>query len=567
MRVSEGYHRDIGRAFAPQRSEGESLDNALVWGMNAMTEINSTDAHRVRDGSGVEIPGGLAKILHDLALNVGATDNLLMGLRLCLQAAVDASGLDCGGVYLRDESSGGLDIACHTNLSEIFIAAVSHFGPEAPNTQLVAEGCPVYATYSTAGIPTDEITWREGLRALAVIPILNRGRVIACLNMASHSLDDTPVEARFVLETIAHEIGGTLARLRAEEAWRKSRERLVSIFRAAPVGIGVVVNRVITEVNERILDMTGYAREDLIDHSSSVLYPSDEEFDRVGRKKYEEIRRRGSGTVETQWRRKDGDIIDVLLSSSALDPGNLPAGVTFTALDITERNRAEASLRAHREQLRTLVSELVLAEERERHRIATDLHDEVCQSLVLARMKLRPLLQDAPAGSPLGDFDHCIEDILVSVRDLTFDLGSPTLHRFGLEKAMEELLEDQIKLRHGLDCRFITDGRAKPLTGDVSVLLFRSVRELLVNVVKHARAGRVDLDVRRIDDAIRITVTDDGVGTRIDEALASSAHRRHFGLFSIRERLDSIGGRLDADSEPGRGSRFTLVAPLNTSTP
>ncbi|MBI4879868.1 MAG: PAS domain S-box protein [Planctomycetes bacterium] len=137
----------------------------------------------------------------------------------------------------------------------------------------------------------------------------------------------------------AGEARGSEGELEAE--LRRSEQRLKSIFRAAPVGIGQVADRVLLEVNERVCEMVGYTAEELIGQNARMLYPSDEEFERVGREKYAQILERGTGTVETRWRRKDGALIDVLLSSSPLAPGDPSAGVTFTALDITSRKRAE----------------------------------------------------------------------------------------------------------------------------------------------------------------------------------------------------------------------------------
>jgi signal transduction histidine kinase len=148
---------------------------------------------------------------------------------------------------------------------------------------------------------------------------------------------------------------------------------------------------------------------------------------------------------------------------------------------------------------------------------------------------------------------------------LTFDLSSPTLYKFGLEAALEELLEDKMRGQHGLECHFFHDDQAKPLTDDLRVLLFRSVRELLVNVIKHARARQVSLDIRCVKDSIEITVTDDGVGCDVSGMFSTLVHQRHFGLLSVRERLEYVGGRLEICSQLGRGSRFTLLAPLDLS--
>jgi PAS domain S-box-containing protein len=130
-------------------------------------------------------------------------------------------------------------------------------------------------------------------------------------------------------------------RRQADAALKRSAATLRSIFRAASIGIGLVANRVILQVNDRICEMTGYTADELIGQSARILYPTDEDFEYVGREKYRQIHECGAGTVETHWQRKDGQILDMWLSSTPLDPTDLSAGVTFTALDITERKQAE----------------------------------------------------------------------------------------------------------------------------------------------------------------------------------------------------------------------------------
>ncbi|MFA4848158.1 MAG: PAS domain S-box protein [Methanoregula sp.] len=142
---------------------------------------------------------------------------------------------------------------------------------------------------------------------------------------------------------------------RRENALQESEARLRSIISAAPVGIGVVSDRVILEVNNRLCQMTGYSTSELIGKSARILYPTDDDFERVGREKYSMIARTGTGTVQTQWKKKDGSFIDILLSSSPISPADLTRGVTFTALDITERTRAERALSESEERYRKLV--------------------------------------------------------------------------------------------------------------------------------------------------------------------------------------------------------------------
>lgn len=132
------------------------------------------------------------------------------------------------------------------------------------------------------------------------------------------------------------------ARKKSEEALRESESRMRSIFRVAPTGIGVVCDRTLVDVNSRVCEMTGYAREELIGKSSALLYSTPEEFVQAGSEKYQQISERGTGSIETIWRKKDGTIINIILSSTPIDSTDLAKGVIFTALDITERKRAEA---------------------------------------------------------------------------------------------------------------------------------------------------------------------------------------------------------------------------------
>jgi PAS domain S-box-containing protein len=139
-----------------------------------------------------------------------------------------------------------------------------------------------------------------------------------------------------------------------EASLREGEATLRSIFRAAPTGIGMVCDRVIKKANDRLCKITGYTREELLGKSARILYGTDKDFDYVGREKYAQIRERNTGTVETRWLRKDGTMIDVLLSSAPIDPKDLLIGVTFTALDITSRKEAEEDLRESEEQYRSL---------------------------------------------------------------------------------------------------------------------------------------------------------------------------------------------------------------------
>jgi len=154
---------------------------------------------------------------------------------------------------------------------------------------------------------------------------------------AEISLSRVEIAGEDYLQAVVRDVSD---RVKAERIIREREATLSSIFRAAPTGIGVVSNRVFMEVNDRLCEMVGYEQKELLGKSALVLYETQEEFERVGHEKYQQIDKCGTGTTETRWVRKDGVVLDILLSSTPADPQNLEAGVTFTALDITERKRA-----------------------------------------------------------------------------------------------------------------------------------------------------------------------------------------------------------------------------------
>ncbi|MEI6310081.1 MAG: PAS domain S-box protein [bacterium] len=167
----------------------------------------------------------LSRSQRDLAQALSTTTSLDAALRLCLDAAIGVAGMDAGGIYLVDKVSGDLDVVVDAGLSPAFASSAAHYPANSASAQLVQVGLPIYTRHQEIGVSLDDVRRRENLRASAVIQVLHERQVIACLNLASHTLDEAPVFARHALETIAAQIGGTIVRLRAEEALRKSEEK------------------------------------------------------------------------------------------------------------------------------------------------------------------------------------------------------------------------------------------------------------------------------------------------------------------------------------------------------
>jgi PAS domain S-box-containing protein len=239
-------------------------------------------------------------------------------------------------------------------------------------------------------------------------------------------------------------------------------------------------------------------------------------------------------------------------------------------LDITERRRTEnelqsanTRLRERADQLRALASELTLSEQRERQRLARVLHDHLQQLLVAAKFRSAIVgrVGDRTARQAAGEIEHLLDECISSARMLTSELSPTVLQEAGLGPGLVWLarwMADRHGLHVGLDIR----GSLPPLGEEVKVLLFESVRELLFNAVKHAQVASASVIVSRDPNGdVCITVSDRGRGFDPNALKIASESGRAFGLFSIRERLDLLGGRMDIDSAPGDGSRFTLTTP------
>ena len=229
-----------------------------------------------------------------------------------------------------------------------------------------------------------------------------------------------------------------------------------------------------------------------------------------------------------------------------------------------ERDGAQRELERRSAQLRTLAAELTHAEERERRRLAQAIHDELQQLLVAVKLCADTLKKQvkAPATATVEQMDELLKECLNVARSLTFELSPPVLYDLGLARALE-WLGRWMGSKHGLTVTVHANPDADPDNEDVRVLLFQAARELLFNIVKHGGVKTADVGLSRFrENQVQVVVSDDGVGFDPEACLGEGIAQGGFGLFSIRGRLDLVGGRMEIDSKPGRGSRITLRAPF-----
>lgn len=233
--------------------------------------------------------------------------------------------------------------------------------------------------------------------------------------------------------------------------------------------------------------------------------------------------------------------------------------------EVNERRKNEAKLHDYQQRLKGLAAELTHTEERERRAIAAELHDNVGQSLAVMRMQLAAAKKETRGRKvevALDEVSDSLREAIRETRNIIADLSPPTLNELGLCAAIAELLKEQFEGRYGLQTRFYDDSELRPLSQDASIIAYRSVRELLMNVVKHAVANFVTVRIQDDGDFVMITVEDDGAGMPADPRQDLDAAEGGFGLFSIKERMQDLGGSLSIESRTGQGVRATLALPL-----
>lgn len=353
------------------------------------------------------------------------------------------------------------------------------------------------------------------------------------------------------------------AELRSERALRQSEERFRRIAENAPDLIfRWSYARGFDYVSPASVDVIGYTPEEhyadpglayrSIHLDDIPVYESvfSDLADPDGPRRYCVIR----------WQHKDGHMVHVEMRMTPIFDrhGNLIA-IEGIARDISQHVRA-------RERLRELTSRLTTAQEEERRRIARELHDEVGQALSIAKMRMRMIQNALPgdavdAQDKLNLLDDLIKETLQNVRTLSHELRPPLLDEMGWEPALESLC-DSFSQRTDLPVRFEYRGEPLRLEPDVELTAYRVVQEALTNAARHAKASRATVRADINSSTLSLLIDDDGRGFDMEAIQQTDKPNHGLGLLSMRERVDTVGGEIEIQSEPGCGTHVTVRLPL-----
>lgn len=508
----------------------------------------------------------------------------------------DVVGCRCVGVRIRNDR-GEIPYEASTGFSPAFLASESALRigqDECACTRIVtARPLPCDAAALTpagsffcndtaafvAGLTPDEkrffrgVCVENGFASVAVVPVRHHDKVVGIIHMADEQPDMFAQDVVAFMETISPLIGEAAHRFHVENQLRRSEERYRSLVMATTPIVWTTNAR--GEVDDDIpawRKFSGQSLEQIRGRGwNDALHPEDRQ--RTMEVWSQAVAAQSDYKTEYRIRRADGRYRDFSVRGMpVLEPDGTIREWVGTCTDITEHKQADeqlremnASLEQRACQLRALATELTLAEQQERKRLAQILHDDLQQLLAAAKLGIGALSGSAPGvlQESIHHLDGLLAESLKVTRSLAVQLNPPALATRGLEAAMRWLAGEMQKF-HGLTVQVTADNEIPADTDGVAILLFQAVRELLFNVVKHAGVRSATVDVARLaGNLVRITVADQGSGFAPDAAAAQKASPTGMGLFGIRKRIAHMGGRMEIQSAPGQGSRFTLTVPFN----
>jgi len=405
---------------------------------------------------------------------------------------------------------------------------------------------------------------KQGFLSIAVIPIRYGDNTIGAVHLADKQQGKLSLELVEFLETMSGLIGEAIHRFHVEFDLRQSEQRYRTLVDLSPDGIVLENQSTIEFINVAGAKLLGC--EDPKDFTGKRLMSFvHRDYSRALSTRLQHVRTKGKAMAfrEEKFLRMDGSCVDVEVAAVPLrSQGKTAIQIVFR--DITEQKQAEQELRERQHQLRSLSAEVELSQERERRAIAADLHDSVEQVLAASAREIPSLQKSIPpeAAGSLRQVEHQISQAIEQTQTLAFNLSPGTLYDRGLEAAVEELVKDFAKKRE-IRCRFANSKEPKPLSDPARVLLYRSVREILVNVAEQSKTEAVRISLARAKGDIRIAIRHDGKDFGPPAFTDRSAQMKSLGILGIHERLAHIGGCCKVRCREGKGITVTISAPLS----
>ena len=526
------------------------------------------------------------RIQHELSLMLNASNELQTALDNVLKILLQLESIDCGGIYLSDPETGALDIAVHYGLSCEFINQVKYFPPDSKSVRMVQSGKAIYGNYNDVRPVTDDVRMKEGLRSIAIIPIMDQGKLVAILNLASHTHESTPSGTRITLEMLAMQIGSMLMMLRTEKKLRENEEHYRAVFENTGSAMLLIEeDMTMSMVNNEFVLRSGYSRDEIIGKMkwTKLVHPDD--LDRMIEQ--HKLRRKSHDAAlpgyEFRFRTKSGEIRDTLLTIEII-PGTKKSVASL--IDITERRHAEIEKDFLKEQL--LQTQKLESLGRLAGGVAHDFNNLLTGILgfsELASFKLpegHPALDDISmilnAGNKAADL---VKQLLAFGRKNKLEFSMIDLNESvkNTAKMLSRLIGDNITMENKISLNM------KKVSADST-----QISQILINLVINARDAMPDGGVITIETSMEtldekyiknfenlsageyavVSVSDTGIG------MTKEVQKEIFDpFFTTKEKGKGTGlglstvfgivkqhkGNILVYSEIGKGSTFKIYLP------
>jgi PAS domain S-box-containing protein len=335
-----------------------------------------------------------------------------------------------------------------------------------------------------------------------------------------------------------------------------------SILESIPHAVIGLRDRRIIFANDGVETVFGWKKEELTGKSTRVLYRTEAGYDEIARKLYSTLERKKTFITEFPCRRRDGSDIDCMISASRIGESLKEKQIVITYEDITDRKKAKDELERSREQMQNLSAHLQSVREKERTRIARELHDELGQLLTALNTDLILLRKEIPKEqSSLLDktesMSRLIDMTMTTVKRIYMDLRPGMLDHLGLAVAIG-WQAGEFQKRTGITCRVTVDPDDLNLDPDLSTTIFRIFQETLTNISRHAEATRASVRLKATKSAVKLEVSDNGIGIT-DEQISKP---NSFGLLGIKERARYWGGDVRICGKKERGTTVRIHIPI-----
>ena len=464
-----------------------------------------------------------------------------------------------GGIFLLDEETQELVLTAHHGLSPEFVEQEKRIPMGECLCGLVAQSGELLFSENCHSDVRHTRQSKAGPHSHIIVPLKSKGRVLGVVFFYPDASYHPSTQDLQLLTAIGNQIGVAIENARLYQQQQISEKNYRELFEDANDAIWVndLDGKIVT-ANKASSKVVGYTQQELIGMNiRTFLSPEGLEIARGVRRKLLQ------GEVlkepyELELIRKDGTTRVMKLASSLVIRDGQVTGFQHIARDVTEEKRMQDNLRFY-------VQQITRAQEEERMRIARELHDDTTQELVTLSRQLDTLSDGSeklpePAIKHLDELQHRVDGIIKSVRRFSQDLRPSVLDDLGLVAALESIADDMTE-QYGIATEVKASGKQQRLSLEKELLLFRIAQEALRNVWRHSQASTASITVDFGHDKIKITVQDNGQGFQLPTRLGDLASTGKLGIAGMYERTQLLGGTLELQSAPGKGTTLIMEIP------